>query len=162
MFNFKKNKILILIFFIIISIFNLDFYSKNIIRYYLNNNYIYINNYINICFIKNYGIIFGILNYNNFYEKYFLIIISFFILLKLINLIYFYVLNSNLIFIILYSFIIGGFLGNEFDRFYYNYVLDFIDFHINNIHILVFNISDYFIILSYIFIFYLKNINYSI
>ena len=49
-------------------------------------------------------------------------------------------LNSYLIAIIL-----GGSLGNLFDRIYYYAVPDFIDFHIGNFHWFVFNIADIFI-----------------
>ena len=41
--------------------------------------------------------------------------------------------------------IIGGSLGNIFDRIYYSSVVDFIDFHINNFHWFIFNVADIFI-----------------
>ena len=41
--------------------------------------------------------------------------------------------------------ILGGSLGNLFDRIYYYAVPDFIDFHIGNFHWFVFNIADIFI-----------------
>ena len=41
--------------------------------------------------------------------------------------------------------ILGGSLGNVFDRIYYSAVPDFIDFHINEFHWFVFNIADIFI-----------------
>ena len=41
--------------------------------------------------------------------------------------------------------ILGGSLGNLFDRLYYQAVPDFIDFHINNFHWFVFNVADIFI-----------------
>ncbi|UDG80530.1 signal peptidase II [Candidatus Annandia pinicola] len=146
--------------FIIFSIFFLNFYIKNIIRnIFFNNKYIYVNNYINIVNVKNYGIIFGFFDYYNFYKNYFLIIVSLFIVLVFFYIIYFYIIELNLIFILLYSFIIGGLLSNILDRFYYNYVLDFIDFHINNIHIVIFNLADYFIILGYLFLFFYLKIN---
>ena len=46
--------------------------------------------------------------------------------------------------------IFGGSLGNIFDRLYYSAVVDFIDFHINNIHWFIFNIADIFISLGVI------------
>ena len=46
--------------------------------------------------------------------------------------------------------IFGGSLGNIFDRLYYAAVVDFIDFHINNIHWFIFNIADIFISLGVI------------
>ena len=41
--------------------------------------------------------------------------------------------------------ILGGSLGNIFDRLYYSAVIDFIDININNIHWFIFNIADIFI-----------------
>ena len=41
--------------------------------------------------------------------------------------------------------ILGGAIGNLFDRFYYTAVPDFIDFHILNIHWFIFNVADIFI-----------------
>ena len=48
-------------------------------------------------------------------------------------------------YIYLFAFIIGGSLGNLFDRIYYYAVPDFIDIHINNFHWFVFNVADIFI-----------------
>ena len=41
--------------------------------------------------------------------------------------------------------VLGGALGNLFDRIYYKAVPDFIDLHINNFHWFVFNVADIFI-----------------
>ena len=46
--------------------------------------------------------------------------------------------------------IIGGALGNLHDRFFFNAVPDFIDFHIGNFHWFIFNVSDIFITLGVI------------
>ncbi|MBI2792582.1 MAG: signal peptidase II [Gammaproteobacteria bacterium] len=43
------------------------------------------------------------------------------------------------------SLILGGALGNLFDRLYYGYVIDFIDFHIQHWHWYTFNLADCFI-----------------
>ena len=44
--------------------------------------------------------------------------------------------------------ILGGSLGNLFDRIYYSAVPDFIDFHIKGFHWFVFNVADIFITLG--------------
>ena len=59
------------------------------------------------------------------------------------------VLSDNFGKIIL-SLIIGGALGNLYDRLNYFAVPDFIDFHINNFHWFIFNIADIFISLGVI------------
>ena len=46
--------------------------------------------------------------------------------------------------------IIGGALGNFFDRIVYNAVPDFIDLHVGDFHWFIFNIADIFITLGVI------------
>ena len=48
--------------------------------------------------------------------------------------------------------ILGGALGNVFDRILYKSVPDFIDFHIGDFHWFIFNIADIFITIGVIFI----------
>ena len=50
--------------------------------------------------------------------------------------------------------ILGGALGNFFDRIYYTAVPDFIDFHINSFHWFIFNVADIFITLGVICLIY--------
>ncbi len=52
-----------------------------------------------------------------------------------------------------YSFlmILGGAIGNAFDRLFNRSVPDFIDFHIGNFHWFIFNIADVFITIGVIF-----------
>ena len=48
-------------------------------------------------------------------------------------------------YIYLLGLIIGGSLGNLFDRIYYHAVPDFIDLHLGNFHWFIFNVADIFI-----------------
>ena len=48
--------------------------------------------------------------------------------------------------------ILGGALGNVFDRILYKSVPDFIDFHFGDFHWFIFNVSDIFITIGVIFI----------
>ena len=52
--------------------------------------------------------------------------------------------------------ILGGALGNVFDRIFYKSVPDFIDFHIQDFHWFIFNIADIFITLGVIFMIVLE------
>ena len=45
----------------------------------------------------------------------------------------------------MFALIIGGSLGNLFDRIYYYAVPDFIDVHLGNFHWFIFNVADIFI-----------------
>ena len=47
--------------------------------------------------------------------------------------------------------VLGGALGNFFDRLIYKAVPDFIDFHVGNFHWFIFNVADIFITLGILF-----------
>ena len=48
--------------------------------------------------------------------------------------------------------ILGGALGNIYDRIFYKAVPDFIDFHVGNFHWFIFNIADIFITIGVVLI----------
>ena len=52
--------------------------------------------------------------------------------------------------------IIGGSLGNIYDRIYYSAVPDFIDIHYNNYHWFIFNVADIFITLGILFLIFIE------
>ena len=52
--------------------------------------------------------------------------------------------------------ILGGALGNFFDRVYYKAVPDFIDFHFEEFHWFIFNIADVFITIGVFFMIFLE------
>jgi len=135
----KKNTIC---FFIIIFSFLLDRISKiKVIEYQLNSNKIYINDFINIDLVWNTGIGFGILSSssNLFYHS-----ISSIICMVIIFLVYL-IIKSKFIDKILFSMVVGGAIGNFYDRLAYLAVPDFIDIHYQSFHWFTFNIADIFI-----------------
>ena len=102
---------------------------------------IYITSYLNFYLIWNNGIAFGFLSFDNniVYNLITIIIISIiFIIMVLIH-------KSRDISVYFLLFILGGALGNLFDRVYYSSVPDFIDFHINDFHWFIFNVADIFV-----------------
>ena len=115
---------------------------------------IFVNDFLNLTLNWNTGIAFGLLssNANLFYH-----LVSALILLIIIYLIYLMVLSDNFGKIIL-SLIIGGALGNLYDRLNYFAVPDFIDFHIQTFHWFTFNLADIFISLGIIIMLF-KEIN---
>ena len=48
--------------------------------------------------------------------------------------------------------VLGGALGNFFDRLFYKAVPDFIDFHVGDFHWFIFNVADIFISIGVIFL----------
>ena len=139
-----KNNIFCL--FVTSIIFLLDRYTKLFILNNFNENAYYLNDYINLDLIWNIGIGFGLFSTNSslFYNLVTLLI-------GLVIIIIFYVfINSNNFDKFVYSLIMGGALGNFYDRIAYKAVPDFIDLHYNNFHWFVFNIADIFITLGII------------
>ena len=131
---------------LIIIIFLFDRISKLKIINEFNENILFVNDFINFDLIWNTGIGFGLLSNNS---PFFYNLITF--LIAIIILFMFYILlKSNIADKVIFSFIIGGALGNFCDRIFYKAVPDFIDLHYNNYHWFTFNFADIFITLGVI------------
>ena len=150
MINLKeiKNKIIIknniYWLFVILIIFFLDRYSKIFILNNFSENTYYLNDYINLDLVWNIGIGFGLLSTDTtlIYN-----LVSFLIGIVILGIFYVFLISNNSDKLI-YSIIIGGAIGNFYDRIVYNAVPDFIDLHYNNFHWFVFNVADIFISLG--------------
>jgi signal peptidase II len=107
---------------------------------------IYINSYLNFYLIWNKGIAFGLLSFDKVF-----IYNAITSIIAGINIVILVMIIKNKGFkkhsLLL---VLGGSLGNMFDRIYYTAVPDFIDFHINNFHWFVFNVADIFITMGII------------
>ena len=101
----------------------------------------YINPFLNFYLVWNTGIGFGLasLESNIYYH-----VLTFIIAIINIGLIYF-LIKSKGIYQYLIAIVVGGSLGNLFDRVYYYAVPDFIDLHLGNYHWFIFNVADIFI-----------------
>ena len=135
----KKENIYSLL--IIVIIFLLDRFLKNEIINNFSENIFYLNDHLNINLIWNTGIGFGLLSSHSSVTYN---IVTTFICLVILFLIYIAINSTNLEKII-YSVIIGGAFGNLYDRLFYAAVPDFIDFHYKNFHWFTFNVADIFI-----------------
>ena len=101
----------------------------------------YIFPFLNFYLMWNTGIGFGLVSLeSNIYYH-----ILTFIILMINFVLIFLLLKSKGIYNYLFAIIIGGSLGNLFDRIYYYAVPDFIDIHIGNFHWFIFNVADIFI-----------------
>ena len=129
---------------IILAIFSLDRLSKiYLINLQSSGTDIdfYIFSFLNFYLVWNTGIGFGLasMESNIFYH-----VLTSVIVIINAGLIFFLV-KSKGVYTYLIALIIGGSLGNLFDRIYYYAVPDFIDLHIGNYHWFIFNVADIFI-----------------
>ena len=134
---FKKSNLYVLL--LITLIFTFDRLTKNLIINNFIEKTLYLNDFINLDLIWNIG--FGLLSYDSLliYN-----LITVLIGVVLIILIYIVIISHNLDKLI-FSIIIGGALGNFYDRIIYNAVPDFIDLHYKTFHWFTFNVADIFI-----------------
>ena len=159
MIKFLHKKI-IYYFLISLSIFALDRISKiyviNIAEKFGQVD-IYINKFLNIILVWNSGIGFGLLSF----EKEFLYNLITLIII-LVNFVILYLgIKSNNFKGFLFFIILGGSLGNLFDRLYYSAVPDFIDVNYNGFHWFIFNVADIFISIGIILLISAELISYK-
>ena len=134
---------------ILITIFFVDRISKFYILKLAevqNSVDIYVTPYLNLFLIWNKGIAFGLFSFNhsiayNFISTVIVIISSGILVL---------ITKNNGIKKYALIFVLGGALGNLFDRIYYSAVPDFFDLHIGEFHWFVFNVADIFITIGVI------------
>lgn len=134
---------------IVALIYFLDRLSKIYVIQLDKNNLgsdIFNSAYLNIVLIWNKGIAFGLLSFN---ESYLYNIISLIIAIIIIVLVIMSLKSQGFKRYSLLM-IVGGALGNLHDRIFFNAVPDFIDFHVENFHWFIFNVSDIFITLGVI------------
>ena len=154
----KLNKNFYLNFSIVLFIFLIDRISKLFVIHQdkLNfNSEIYSSKFLNIHLIWNEGIAFGLFSFNEDYLYNFLT----FLILMVIIFIIFMIRKSDLLRKYALLLVLGGALGNFFDRLIYKAVPDFIDFHVGNFHWFIFNVSDIFITIGIILMIFIEIIN---
>ena len=141
-----KNSLrkILLNFTILIVIFLIDRFSKiYILKIAKLENVvdIYVNPYLNFYLIWNKGIAFGLFSFDdNFVYNLISLIIAIISIIILVM-----IIKSNGFKKYSLISILGGSIGNLFDRLYFSAVPDFIDFHVNDFHWFIFNVADIFI-----------------
>ena len=145
---------------ILLLIFLLDRISKILILNILNesgNVDIYINSFLNFYLVWNKGIGFGLLSSDH---DFFYNVVT--ILIVIINFVIIYMLfkekGIKYYFLLI---ILGGSLGNLFDRFYYRAVPDFVDLNYNGYHWFIFNVADIFITIGIILLILAELMSYK-
>ena len=153
----KKYIIYLLLTFII---FFLDRFSINYILGIAETEgsvNIFINSYLNLYLVWNTGIGFGLLSFDQslFYNSITLLIVF-------INLLIIYmIIKTDDIRSYFLVFVLGGSLGNLFDRLYYSAVPDFIDINYEDFHWFIFNVADIFITFGIICLIFAELMNYK-
>jgi len=147
--NLGKN--FLINFTIVLLIFSLDRLSKIYVIYLKNkglDSEIFSSKFLNIILIWNEGIAFGLLSFN---ESFFYNILTIIILVIVLVIFYMAIKSVGLKKYSLLM-VLGGALGNLFDRILYKAVPDFIDLHFGNFHWFIFNIADIFITVGVFFL----------
>ena len=149
------NKNFVINFFIILSIFALDRFSKIYVIFLNKKNLsteLFESKYLNINLIWNEGIAFGLFSFDQ--KLYYNLLTSLICLVTLIIL--WMIIKTKGLEKLAFMIVFGGSLGNIFDRLYYSSVPDFIDIHIGNFHWFIFNVADIFISLGIILLIILE------
>ncbi|CAL4319787.1 signal peptidase II [Buchnera aphidicola] len=143
--------------YIVIIIFFADIFSKYwIFKHFSLYQIKKIFFICNIFYVHNYGAAFSLLSNQNGWQKWLFSLIS---IITILNMIYVNITEQKKNDIISYSFIIGGAIGNLFDRVFYGCVIDFIDLHIDGYHFATFNIADLSIFIGVTIIIMKKYVN---
>jgi len=141
------NKIQTKIYFLSLSIFIvlIDQFTKYLMFYnkksFINKDFLLFK----LDFVKNYGAAFNIFNGSRIFLSLISIIFSILLIYLILR-----KNNLNLVDLLSYSFILGGTIGNGFDRILKGYVIDFINLNIINFP--VFNIADISINIGFVFL----------
>ena len=142
--NKAKLKTFFLNFIILTTIFLIDRISKFYILKLAeieSSVDIYVTPYLNLFLIWNKGIAFGLLSMD---ESIIYNTITFMISLIIIVILFMMWKNDNIQRYFL-ALVVGGALGNFYDRIVYTAVPDFIDLHFQGFHWFIFNVADIFI-----------------
>ena len=100
-----------------------------------------VTSFLNLNLIWNDGIAFGLLSFDENLSYNIVSIIIFMVIIYLAVLL----INAEKLGRLALILVLGGALGNFFDRVYYSAVPDFIDFYFNGFHWFIFNVADIFI-----------------
>ncbi|WNN45006.1 MULTISPECIES: signal peptidase II [Winslowiella] len=97
--------------------------------------------YFNLFYAHNYGAAFSFLADKGGWQRWFFAGIAIAIVVALLVMMY-RTSASQKLNNIAYALIVGGAIGNLFDRSYHGFVVDFIDFYVGDWHFATFNIAD--------------------
>lgn len=122
----------------------LDRWSKALIqdRFALNDSAIVIDGFFNVTYVQNTGVAFGI--FSSITSPVKSVLLSIFTFCAAIAVIVYSVRSpvANRLLQAALALILGGALGNLYDRLVYGYVVDFLEFYLGSYHWPAFNVAD--------------------
>lgn len=123
-------------------VFLFDQLSKLAVTKYLTGTAVFkVTPFLNFILRHNYGASYGFLSGAGGWQRWFFIALAAFISIVILNYLRRTPHNNNWMACAL-AFLLGGAIGNLFDRLTLGYVIDFVDFHINTWHFATFNLAD--------------------
>ncbi|MFC0180761.1 signal peptidase II [Thorsellia kenyensis] len=127
---------------VILLVIAIDLGSKFAIlgNFYLGES-VSIIPFLNFSYAQNTGAAFGFLSDHDGWQRWFFTLIA----ISISGILFYFMRQthkSNILLNLGYAMVIGGALGNLFDRLVHGFVVDFIDFYINTWHFATFNIAD--------------------
>ena len=138
----------------------LDFFSKYIVvTNIFQNQFIKINEYLDIVYVKNFGVSFGL--FSNTVPFWVLVIIGIMIILFIF---YLMIKSDKKLEKLSYFIILAGAISNISDRAINGYVIDFLSLHYNNFYWPAFNLADIYITVGIIMLlssFFIKSEKYK-
>ena len=138
----------------------LDFFSKYIVvTNIFQNQFIKINEYLDIVYVKNFGVSFGL--FSNTVPFWVLVIIGIIIILFIF---YLMIKSDKKLEKLSYFIILAGAISNISDRAINGYVIDFLSLHYNNFYWPAFNLADIYITVGIIMLlssFFIKSEKYK-
>jgi len=122
----------------------LDRWTKSLIhsQFELNESIPVIDGFFNITYVRNTGVAFGIFSSISSPAK--SVLLSLFTIVAVVVVIVYSVRSPvrNRLLQVALGFILGGALGNLYDRISYGYVIDFLEFYFHSYHWPAFNVAD--------------------
>ncbi|MGG5414250.1 signal peptidase II [Edwardsiella tarda] len=127
---------------VVVAVLIVDLGSKQLIlQHFMLGETLPLFPSLNLHYARNYGAAFSFLADSGGWQRWFFAAIAIAICLALLVMMYRNAASDRLN-NIAYALIIGGALGNLFDRLWHGFVVDMIDFYVGNWHFATFNLAD--------------------
>ncbi|MGY0160049.1 signal peptidase II [Edwardsiella tarda] len=127
---------------VVVAVLIVDLGSKQLIlQHFMLGETLPLFPSLNLHYARNYGAAFSFLADSGGWQRWFFAAIAIAICLALLVMMYRNTASDRLN-NIAYALIIGGALGNLFDRLWHGFVVDMIDFYVGNWHFATFNLAD--------------------